>query len=183
MVLVQHYESPLGGITYSSDGEALTGLWFDGQKYFGESILERGGVRVEADEREVPVLAQTRRWLDEYFSGRTPGFTPQLRLQGTPFRRAVWEILLTIPYGRTVTYGEMASRLALQRGERHMSAQAVGGAVGHNPVSLIVPCHRVTGSDGSLVGYAGGVDRKARLLEMEMKNVTKQYGSNTKFYD
>ena len=157
MVFTHHCQSPLGGITMAGDGEALTGLWFDGQKFFG-STLSAGSA-----ERFLPVFAETERWLDLYFSGRIPDFTPPLELRGTAFRRAVWEILLSIPYGRTVTYGEIAGRIA----GRHGAAQAVGGAVSHNPVSLIIPCHRVIGADGSMTGYAGGTDRKTCLLRIE----------------
>ena len=161
MDFIHHYRSPLGGITIASDGNALTGLWFDGQKYFGSTLSS------EYEERPLPVFDQTESWLDLYFSGRDPGFTPPLCLRGTPFRRAVWEILLTIPFGHTVTYGEIAARLADRMGLPQMSARAVGGAVGRNPVSLIIPCHRVIGSDGSLTGYAGGPEKKLRLLEIE----------------
>ena len=152
-----HYDSPLGGITLGSEGEALTGLWFDGQAHFAETL------RPEHTEKALPLFAEAARWLDLYFSGKDPGFTPTLCLRGTPFRRAVWEALMRIPYGRTATYGEIAARLGLPR----TAARAVGGAAGHNPVSLIVPCHRVVGADGRLTGYAGGTDRKYRLLEAE----------------
>ena len=155
------YASPLGGITLASDGEALSGLWFDGQKLFAE------GLDPAHEERPLPVFYEAERWLDVYFSGRDPGFRPPLVMKTTPFRRAVWELLLTIPYGRTVTYGELAERLAKQWGLARMSAQAVGGAVGHNAISLIIPCHRVVGANGSLTGYAGGLDRKLKLLESE----------------
>ena len=161
MDFIQYYQSPLGGITIASDGEALTGLWFDGQKYFGSTLS------AEYEEKSLPVFDQADSWLDLYFSGRDPGFTPPLCLRGTTFRRAVWEILLTIPFGQTMTYGEIAARLADQMGLPQMPARAVGGAVGHNPISLIIPCHRVVGSDGSLTGYAGGLDKKMRLLKME----------------
>ncbi len=164
MIYIHHYTSPLGGITEASDGSALTGLWFDGQKYFGT------GLSGSAAEKMLSVFGQTDRWLDIYFSGSEPDFTPPLSLHGTAFRKEVWEILLTIPYGETVTYGKIAAVLAAKRGLPHMSAQAVGGAVGHNPVSLIVPCHRVTGSDGSLTGYAGGIDKKAFLLDLEKRS-------------
>lgn len=160
-----HYDSPLGSLTAAGDGEALTGLWFDDQKYFAYT-LDR-----EHEERSLPVFEETFRWLDLYFSGRVPDFTPEMRLKSTDFRMAVWEILLTIPYGQTMTYGEIANLLAVRRGIARMSAQAVGGAVGHNPISLIIPCHRVIGTDGSLTGYAGGIDRKARLLELEKKHL------------
>ena len=161
MDYTHHYISPMGGITVAGDGEALTGLWFDGQKYYA------GTLSPEHEEKELPVFTLTDRWLDMYFGGRQPDFTPPLVMRGSAFRRAVWEILLTVPYGRTVTYGEIAQRIAVRQGLSRMSAQAVGGAVGHNPVSLIIPCHRVVGADGRLTGYAGGLDRKLRLLAME----------------
>ena len=161
MDFTYHYDSPLGGITLASDGQALVGLWFDGQKYFADTLS------TDYEERPLPVFAEAYAWLDCYFGRKTPGFTPALHLRGTPFRRMVWQILLTIPYGRTMTYGEIADRVAAQMRIPHMSAQAVGSAVGHNPISLIIPCHRVTGADGSLTGYAGGIDKKARLLQME----------------
>ena len=157
MTYVHRCATPLGGVTLASDGEALTGLWFDGQKYFGSTL----GAQYE--ERSLPVFAEAERWLEIYFNGRDPGFIPPLSLRGTPFRRAVWELLLTIPYGHTITYGALAAALGAQNG----SARAVGGAVGRNPVSLIVPCHRVIGAGGALTGYAGGVERKARLLSLE----------------
>ena len=169
MDFTRHYDSPLGGVTLASDGEALTGLWFDGQKYFGR------GLAPTARAVDLPVFARTAAWLDAYFRGEAPDFTPPLRREGTPFRRAVWEILRTIPYGRTATYGEIAARLAARTGAARASAQAVGGAVGHNPVSLIVPCHRVVGGDGSLTGYAGGVWRKLRLLELEGADTARLY--------
>ena len=156
-----HYDSPLGGITLTADGASLTGLWFDGQRYCGDTPGR------EHEERAIPVFNRAKRWLDVYFSGRPPEFTPPLRMNATPFRLAVWEILLTIPYGCTMTYGEIAGIIARRRGLPKMSAQAVGGAVGHNPVALIVPCHRVVGSDGSLTGYGGGMKRKIRLLALE----------------
>lgn len=161
MEYIWHYKSPLGGITLVSDGAALTGLWFDGQKY--------APVYPEADDREKgqPVFDQACRWLDCYFSGKVPEFTPELHLKASDFRKTVWGILLTIPYGKTMTYGEIAEQIAEQKLNRRMSAQAVGNAVAHNPVSLIIPCHRVIGADGSLTGYAGGIDRKRKLLELE----------------
>ena len=163
MDCVHHYESPLGGITLAGDKSGLTGLWFDGQSHFAETLSENYEVKM------LPVFAEAERWLDRYFSGGIPDFTPALNLQGTPFRCLVWKFLLTIPYGRTVSYREIAERLTAQTG-RPVSARAVGGAVGHNPVSLIVPCHRVIGTDGSLTGYAGGLDRKIKLLQLEQQN-------------
>ncbi len=154
-----HYCSPLGGITLASDGQNLTGLWFDGQKYFALSPCH--------EERALPIFEQCSLWLDTYFRGEIPGFMPPLALHGSPFRLAVWEVLRSIPYGQTITYGDIARKIAQQRGLPHMSAQAVGGAVGHNPISIFVPCHRVVGTNGSLTGYAGGIDKKIALLGLE----------------
>lgn len=151
-----HYDSPLGDITLASDGQALTGLWFDGQKHFGSTLGTQASLPAKP-----PVFVETRRWLDIYFSGREPDFLPPLSLKGTPFQQRVWKELLTIPYGHTVTYGELARRLGCR------SAQAVGGAVGRNPISIIVPCHRIVGADGSLTGFAAGLDRKRALLKIE----------------
>lgn len=152
--------SPLGEITLASDGRALIGLWFSGQRF------DRLGLQPGAEMRELPVFAEARRWLALYFDGRKPDFTPPLSFRGTDFQKEVWEMLLTIPYGETVTYGELAARLERQGGKR-CSARAVGGAVGRNPISLMVPCHRVLGAGGALTGYAGGMDRKRRLLALE----------------
>ena len=153
----------------ASDGKALTGLWFDGQKFFAETLLP------ERQECLLPVFEETCRWLDLYFSGAVPDFTPALTLRCSPFRKRVCEIMLTIPYGKTMTYGEIAARIAEERGLPSMSAQAVGGAVGHNPISLIIPCHRVVGTDGSLTGYAGGIDKKIALLELEGADMSNLY--------
>lgn len=158
---VYHYDSPLGGITLSSNGDKLAGLWFDGQKYFGDTLAE------EYEKKSLPVFDQTAQWLDIYFGGREPDFMPPLYMEATPFRKAVWEILLNIPYGSTLTYGRIAEMIAKQRGIPRMSAQAVGGAVGHNPISIIIPCHRVVGTSGSLTGYGGGIQRKIQLLALE----------------
>ena len=168
MIYTSHYESALGGITLAGNEMALIGLWFDGQKHFGATLLE------EYKEKDLPIFEQTVHWMDLYFSGEVPGFLPPIEVQTTPFRRAVWEILLTIPYGQTMTYGEIAERIAVKKGVSHMSAQAVGGAVGHNPVSLIIPCHRVVGTDGSLTGYAGGIEKKRQLLTLERAELQKQ---------
>ncbi len=161
MEYIHHYDSPLGGITMAGSGEALTGLWFDGQKYFADTL--------DADHAagSLPVFEAADRWLDLYFTGRAPGFTPPLVMKTTPFRRAVWEVLLTIPFGQTMTYGAIADRIARRNGIPNMSAQAVGGAVGHNAISIIIPYHRVIGANGSLTGYAGGLDKKIRLLTLE----------------
>ena len=166
MIYTYHYDSPLGSITMAGSETALTGLWFDGQKYFGSTLSG------DCEEKLVPVFEQTVCWLDTYFSGKKPGFTPSLSMEATDFRKAVWEILLTIPYGETMTYGKIADRIAKERGLCRMSARAVGGAVGHNPVSLVIPCHRVVGAKGSLTGYAGGIERKLRLLELEKADLS-----------
>ena len=192
MICTTQYDSPIGSIVMAGDGECLIGLWFVGQKYFGSTLPggecawtpERtvegtpkvcGGNLAEVREGimenpQLPVFQTTKHWLDLYFQGENPDFTPALRLEGTPFRKAVWEILLSISYGQTMTYGEIARKVAEQRCLPWMSAQAVGNAVGHNPISIIVPCHRVVGSDGSLTGYAGGVEKKAALLALERAN-------------
>ena len=161
-VSTSHYDSPLGGITLSSDGKDLTGLWFDGQRHFPGDLPP-----VREGEEELPVFGLTKKWLDVYFSGREPSFRPPLTYSSTLFRVIVWNALRDIPYGRTMTYGEFAGMLAKTCRLPRMSARAVGGAVGFNPISLIVPCHRVVGSNGSLTGYAGGIWRKRRLLELE----------------
>ena len=157
------HPSPLGQLTLASDGEALVGLWLPGQKYFGGTAP---GAWVPTD--ELPVFLAAKAWLDAYFAGKRPEIS-QLNLSpaGSPFRQMVWEMLLEIPYGKTTTYGEIARKVAARSGKPSMSAQAVGGAVGHNPISLIIPCHRVVGSDGSLTGYAGGIERKVQLLTLE----------------
>ena len=167
MHYVSHYESPLGAMTMASDGEHLTGLWFDGQKYDRSTIDGNAELKPH-----LPVFTRTAQWLDTYFGGTDPGFTPPIRVEGSDFKRMVTSIMLSIPFGATSTYARIAAEVARRTGRRHMSAQAVGGAVGHNPIALIVPCHRVLASDGSLRGYAGGVDRKEWLLKMEGVNMS-----------
>ena len=154
-------DTPLGLVILTGDALALTSLRFVGQRYFPDTLPEPCGPD------ELPVFAQTADWLSLYFSGRDPGFLPPLRPEGTPFRRAVWAALLRIPYGQTVSYGELAAALEDQTGSGRVSARAVGGAVGRNPISLLIPCHRVVGADGSLTGYAGGLERKRFLLRLE----------------
>ena len=153
------YKSPLGNILIAADDIGLTGLWFEEQKYFAHGIDLS-----DSEEKENNILKETTKWLDLYFKGENPPFTPKLHPMGSEFRKQVWGILLTIPYGQTVTYGEIAAKLAASMGLSHMSAQAVGGAVGHNRISIIIPCHRVVGTNGSLTGYAGGIDKKIALL-------------------
>ena len=161
MIYTRHYSSPLGGILLAADDIGLTGLWFEGAKYFA------AGLPRETEERDTPALRETRRWLDAYFAGARPDLMPPLHPKGSAFRRAVWDLLLQIPYGQTTTYGALARRLAAQQGRATMSAQAVGSAVGHNEISIIIPCHRVVGTNGSLTGYAGGINKKVKLLELE----------------
>jgi methylated-DNA-[protein]-cysteine S-methyltransferase len=165
------YSSELGDILLAADEIGLTGLWFFGQSYFADTLP------AEQIAQETPILAQAREWLDEYFSGKEPDFTPTLHPIGSPFRQAVWKLLLQIPYGQTTTYGEIARQLEKLQNRPHMSAQAVGGAVGHNGISIIIPCHRVVGTKGSLTGYAGGLDKKMALLELEHAN-RKTYPEN-----
>ncbi len=162
MTYLQPYRSPLGPMTMAGDGLCLTGLWFDGQKYFPDLTA------CTYKWRDLPLFGDVRRWLADYFRGCRPGDTPPLRLTGSPFRQLVWSLLREIPYGQTVTYRDMARELARRRNDgRAVAAQAVGGAVGHNPVCIIVPCHRVVGHGGCLTGYAGGLGRKAALLRTE----------------
>lgn len=153
----------------AADGTGLRGLWFDGQKYFARDLS------AERIEQNTPALTEAKRWLNIYFAGKEPDFTPPLHPAGSAFRQSVWEILLKIPYGQTDTYGDIARQLAAKRGLANMSAQAVGGAVGHNEISVIIPCHRVVGTNGSLTGYAGGIDKKIKLLELERADMAQLF--------
>lgn len=162
MLYTSRCASPLGEILLAADDLGLTGLWFaQNQRHLGL------GLDPNAEERPSPFFDEACRWLEVYFSGRDPGFTPPLHLTGPDFRVQVEELLLTVPYGQTTTYGAIAAQIARERGLARMSARAVGGAVGRNPISLIVPCHRVLGTNGSLTGYGGGLDRKRALLALE----------------
>lgn len=167
MVYYDFYSSPLGNVTLESDGENLTGLYIDGQRKVNNDYYKT------AKRETLPIFSQTVKWLNEYFDGKIPDFTPEIKLVGTPFQKSVWKKLLTIPYGKTVTYGDVARQIAKEKGLLKMSSQAVGGAVGRNPVSIIVPCHRVIGANGNLTGYAGGVDKKIQLLSIEKIDVSK----------
>ena len=166
MICTWDYESPIGNMMMASDGTALRGLWFDGQKYFAENICD------ECAEKSLPIFDETIKWLDIYFSGEDPKFVPALRIETTPFRKAICEIMLDIPYGELTTYKEISDIVARQRGLEKMSAQAVGSAVAHNPISIIIPCQRVIGTSGSLTDYAGGIDKKIRLLELEKTSIS-----------
>ena len=160
MNYIYKYNSPLVPLTVASDGKTIIGLWFEGQKYYADTP------GADFEEKDLPIFELARKWLDEYFTGKEPEFSLPISMNSSPFRMKVGEILKEIPYGQTVTYGEIARIIEKESGKR-VSAQAVGGAVGHNPISIIVPCHRVIGAHGKLTGYAGGVDIKLRLLELE----------------
>ena len=169
MVYTCKYQSPLGDILLAADEAGLIGLWFEGQKYFANTLPD------EQISQETEILTEAKKWLDVYFSGKEPTFTPPLHPAGSEFRQAVWQILSEIPYGQTITYGEIARKMARMKNTSHMSAQAVGGAVGHNEISIIIPCHRVVGTNGSLTGYAGGIDKKISLLELEHADMSRLF--------
>ncbi|MGM9582461.1 MAG: methylated-DNA--[protein]-cysteine S-methyltransferase [Phascolarctobacterium sp.] len=181
----EYYQSPLGLLAMVSDGQNLVRLDFVRDVEVGlvsseASAVGRLGCATEINKEannandvnyaNDAVLDQTKQWLDEYFAGRCPAFTPPIKPQGTPFQKLVWQLLLEIHYGSTTTYGELARAVAQQLGKQRMSAQAVGQAVGHNPIAIIVPCHRVLGKNGQLTGYAGGLERKKALLELEARS-------------
>ncbi len=155
--------SPIGKITLACDGGNLAGLWMEGQKYHGDTIPE-----AMAEKDDLPVFDAAKRWLDRYFAGEKPAISElPLAPIGGAFRQDVWSILCEIPYGKVITYGDIAKKMAVRMHRESMSSQAVGGAVGHNPISIIIPCHRVVGSKGSLTGYSGGIGKKIKLLELE----------------
>lgn len=157
------YPSPVGQFTLASDGTNLIGLWLEGQKYFGNTVKEN-----MAEKCQVPVFETTKRWLDKYFKGQQPALPlKSLAPTGSEFRKIVWDLLCEIPYGQVVTYGEIAKKTAARMKRKSMSAQAVGAAIGHNPISIIIPCHRVVGANGNLTGYAGGIETKIQLLQLE----------------
>lgn len=157
------YFSPVGKITLASDGDNIIGLWLEGQKYYGGTLTEKCFTR-----ENIPIFLSAKAWLDKYFAGERPLIeTLPLLPKGGEFRQNVWKLLCQIPYGEVVTYGDIARKMAVVTGKPKMSAQAVGGAVGHNPISIIIPCHRVVGTNGSLTGYAGGIDVKIKLLTLE----------------
>lgn len=163
MIYKMAYNSPVGALLIAEKGGALVGLWMEGQKYFLSSISEE-----MQENNDSAVLIQTKEWLDRYFNKERPAIRElPLAPAGSAFRRSVWKFLCEIPYGEVTTYKEIAKKVAKERGIVQMSAQAVGGAVAHNPISIVIPCHRVLGSDGSLTGYAGGIDKKRKLLELE----------------
>ena len=166
MTFVCRYPSPVGELLLTSDGNHLTGLWLEGQKYYAAGIGDNA-----VAEENIPVFLQTKCWLDGYFAGEKPVLSKiPLRLRGSEFRREIWSLLMEISYGEVTTYGQLAARYEQRTGKK-TAARAVGGAVGHNPISIIVPCHRVVGVSGTLTGYAGGLDNKRFLLELEHKNI------------
>lgn len=175
MTYTMQYISPLGTITISCDEEAIIGLWFDGQRHYENIIQNEGKMSDKSQAINHPLLEKAKRWLDVYFSGQEPDFIPPLKYGSTKFRKMVCDIMLTIPYGETITYGEIAEDIARRLDIKKMSAQAVGGSVGHNPISIMIPCHRVIGTDGNLTGYGGGIERKIKLLELEKVDMAKLY--------
>ena len=204
MIYKKLYDSPLGEILILGDLEGILGIYFEGQREFddlinnkeiknfedtknfelkdknlkGKSLFNEKNKVSGEDISENKIFDETKKWLDIYFSREEPKFTPKLNIKGSEFRKDVWKILLEIPYGKTLTYKAIAEKLVMSGKYKKMSAQAVGGAVGHNPISIIIPCHRVVGASGSLTGYAGGLDRKVKLLELEGVNMNKFFMPN-----
>ncbi|AEF86070.1 methylated-DNA--[protein]-cysteine S-methyltransferase [Treponema primitia ZAS-2] len=161
MEYIQKLNSPVGILTLASDGQSISGLWIEGQKYFARSLEK------ETCEKHLPVFGEAKKWLDIYFSGKEPDFMPPLLPKGTMFQKSIWNILCTISYGNTSTYGELAKKFESLNNGKRTAARAVGSAVGRNPISILIPCHRILGKDGGLTGYAGGVDIKEKLLQLE----------------
>mgnify|MGYP002575871389 CR=1 FL=1 len=161
MLYTKKYISPIGEIIIASNGKEITGLWFVGQKYFEDNLSSNH------IEKDISIFGQVTKWLDIYFSGSNPSFTPPLAMENiSPFRKRIWQIMLEIPYGQYTTYGKIAKQLELETGKK-VSPQAVGGAIKQNSISIIIPCHRVIGSNGKLIGYSGGLDKKLELLKLE----------------
>lgn len=174
MQYTNHYQSPLGEILMAGNEAELTGLWFvERQRHFARTLDK------EHEEKELPLFQSVKGWLDCYFAGKKPDFTPPLHFAGSDFQKEVLETLCTIPYGQTITYGEIGAQVARRRGMARMCARAVGVAVGRNPISIIVPCHRVVGSNGNLTGYGGGIDRKIKLLQFEHIDISKYHTPKT----
>lgn len=165
------YNSPVGKLTIASDEKSIVGLWLEKQKYYMDVLANK-----EYQEKETEVIKLAKKWLDKYFNNEKPEIDElPIEFIGSDFRKQVWKILAEIPYGKVVTYGDIAKQIARQKGMKTMSAQAVGGAVGHNPISIIIPCHRVVGTNGSLTGYAGGIATKIKLLELEGVDMSRLY--------
>lgn len=171
MVYKTYYDSKIGIITLASDGENIIGLWMEGQKYYGGTVKEE-----MVEKSDLPIFLKAKEWLDRYFEGKKPSISElKLAPRGGTFRKMVWEILCEIPYGQVTTYGEIGKEVAKRMNKKTMSGQAVGGAVGHNPISIIIPCHRVVSSNGSLTGFAGGLTKKITLLELEKVDMSKLF--------
>lgn len=169
MYYLTNYLSPIEKMTIVGDEKSIVGLYLDGQKYFAATITDK---TVQKD--DLPHFIKTKHWLDDYFNNKKPKISSlPLAPCGNDFRQSVWKILCEITYGEVTTYGEIAKKIALTTGKNSMSAQAVGGAVGHNPISIIIPCHRVVGTNGSLTGYAGGIDKKIKLLKHEGLDISR----------
>lgn len=168
IIYITYYDSILGKLTIASDGENIIGLWIEGQKYFADTIKNENIIKKD----DISIFIKTKEWLDRYFRGERPDIKElKLSPKGSEFRQNVWKILCRIPYGQTITYGKIAKEIAKLMNKNSMSAQAIGNAVGHNPISIIIPCHRVVGTNGGLTGYAGGIDKKRGLLELENADV------------
>lgn len=168
MTYSMYYSSPVGRLMLASDGDNITGLWMVGQKYFADTAAPD-----IKEKSNLPIFVAARKWLDKYFKGQKPDiYDLPLAPKGGIFRQTVWEILCEIPYGEVITYGDIAKKTAKKMNKTSMSSQAVGGAVGHNPISIIIPCHRVVGANGSLTGYSGGIEKKIKLLELEGVNTS-----------
>lgn len=176
MLYKTDYNLPFSKITLASDGKSLVGLWLEGQKYFLRSVNDK-----MIQNNDLEIFNHTKRWLDKYFTGKKPEISELLLTPiGNDFRQMVWKILCQIPYGEVTTYGEIAKKIAKRKGLVKMSAQAVGNAVGHNPISIIIPCHRVVGSNGNLTGYSGGISTKIKLLEHEKIDMSQFFSPKEK---
>ena len=161
MEYIHAIKSPVGTLTVSSDGQNVSGLWIEGQNYFAKTLGK------DVLKQDLPVFEKVREWLAVYFSGKEPGFMPPLMPRGSPFQKSIWKYLCTITYGKTTTYGELAKQFESENKSKQTSARAIGGAVGRNPISILIPCHRVIGKNGNLTGYAGGITAKITLLQLE----------------
>lgn len=171
MLYKSYYYSPLGKILLVSNESNLVGLWLEGQKYFLDNLTQKVILN-----DEIKILVKTKKWLDRYFDGEKPKIEElELEPRGSDFRQEVWKLLCEIPYGEVTTYGKIAKKVAKKVNKEKMSSQAIGGAIGHNPISIIIPCHRVVGANGNLTGYAGGIDKKIKLLQLEKVNMEKLF--------
>lgn len=176
MIYITEYKSPIGEITLAAENDKLTGLWIEGQKYFMEHLKKDFNKFTRCDKEDIDIFFKTKDWLKRYFNGQKPSIDElDLDPKGSDFRKSVWKILCRIPYGQVITYNDIAKEIAKEKGIEKMSAQAIGGAVGHNPISIVIPCHRVISVSGSLTGYAGGIDKKIFLLKHENVDMTNMF--------